>query len=127
MGFYFVYQLARGAAGRDVAERSTAAQWILRFRARFMGRLFQAAFQRVVGVVACSRPDVVDLLALAVRSRRNHAALGLLLHYERFAGFHQFPDRGEPVGLRLTCSCRRRFRACSRSGASSIRWRSTHP
>jgi membrane-associated phospholipid phosphatase len=47
MGFYVVYQLARGAADRSVADAFHNGEWVLRTE-RELGALFEPAVQRVV-------------------------------------------------------------------------------
>jgi len=47
MGFYVVYQIARGAADRDVYHAFQNGEWVLR-RESQVGALFEPAVQRVV-------------------------------------------------------------------------------
>ena len=47
MGFYLVYQVARGVADRSVADAFSHGEWVLRTE-RELGTLFEPAVQRVV-------------------------------------------------------------------------------
>ena len=47
MGFYVVYQVARGAADRSVANAFRNGEWVLE-REQDLGALFEPAVQRVV-------------------------------------------------------------------------------
>ncbi len=79
-------------------------------------------------VLAPRDTDLVHVLALAVRGRRHHAALGVLPSIT--SGSPASATGSSPrtwSASSATSSCRRRRLACSRSGASSTPSRSTRP
>ena len=74
IGFYFVYQAARGLADREgVATAFANGEWIIDFQ-RSLHSMFELTLQQLVE--GSSAPDPGDLdhvLALAVRGRRARA------------------------------------------------------
>ncbi|MFO7572317.1 MAG: phosphatase PAP2 family protein [Gaiellaceae bacterium] len=99
MGFYVVYQVARGAADRSVYDAFQNGEWVLRTQQQ-LGALFEPAVQRVV--------DTSSLLLLATSYTywlSQFAVVGLTLlwvyfrHHERFAGFRNWLIVANLVGL----------------------------
>jgi len=99
MGFYVVYQLARGAADRSVADAFQNGEWVLRTE-RELGALFEPAVQRVV--------DTSSLLVTLTSYTywlSQFAVVGVTLlwvyfrHHERFAGFRNWLIGANLVGL----------------------------
>ncbi|GIU94275.1 MAG: hypothetical protein KatS3mg012_0732 [Gaiellaceae bacterium] len=99
MGFYVVYQLARGAADRSVYDAFQNGEWVLRTQQR-LGALFEPAVQRVV--------DASSLLVLATSYTywlSQFAVVGLTLlwvyfrHHDRFAWFRNWLIVANLVGL----------------------------
>ena len=99
MGFYVVYQLARGAADRSVAAAFHNGEWVLR-KERELGALFEPAVQRVV--------DTSSLLVTLTSYTywlSQFAVVGLTLlwvyfwHHDRFAGFRNWIIVANLVGL----------------------------
>jgi membrane-associated phospholipid phosphatase len=99
MGFYAVYQVARGAADRDVVTAFQNGEWVAR-RENELGALFEPALQRVV--------DTSSLLVLLTSYTywlSQFAVVGLALlwvyfrHHERFAGFRNWLITANLVGL----------------------------
>jgi membrane-associated phospholipid phosphatase len=99
MGFYVVYQVARGAADRSVADAFQNGEWVLRTE-RELGALFEPAVQRVVDTSSLlvtltsytywlSQFAVVGIALLWVYFRR----------HERFAGFRNWLIAANLVGL----------------------------
>jgi len=99
MGFYVVYQVARGAADRSVADAFQNGEWVLRTEREF-GALFEPAVQRVV--------DTSSLLVTLTSYTywlSQFAVVGITLlwvyfrHHERFAGFRNWLIGANLVGL----------------------------
>ena len=99
MGFYAVYQLARGAADRSVADAFQNGEWVLRTE-RELGALFEPAVQRVV--------DTSSLLVTLTSYTywlSQFAVVGITLlwvyfrHHERFAGFRNWLIGANLIGL----------------------------
>jgi membrane-associated phospholipid phosphatase len=100
MGFYVVYQIARGAADRgSVADAFSNGEWVLRTEREF-GALFEPALQRVVDTSSLlvtltsytywlSQFAVVGVALLWVYFRR----------HERFAGFRNWLILANLFGL----------------------------
>jgi membrane-associated phospholipid phosphatase len=100
MGFYAVYQIARGAADRgSVADAFSNGEWVLRTE-RELGALFEPALQRVVDTSSLlvtltsytywlSQFAVVGVTLLWVYFRR----------HERFAGFRNWLILANLFGL----------------------------
>jgi membrane-associated phospholipid phosphatase len=99
MGFYAVYQVARGAADRSVADAFSNGEWVLR-QERELGALFEPAVQRVVDTSSLlvtltsftywlSQFAVVGVTLLWVYFRR----------HERFAGFRNWLIAANLLGL----------------------------
>ena len=99
MGFYVVYQVARGAADRSVASAFHNGEWVLQ-KERELGALFEPAVQRVV--------DTSSLLVTLTSYTywlSQFAVVGLTLlwvyfrHHDRFAGFRNWIIVANLVGL----------------------------
>ncbi len=99
MGFYVVYQVARGAADRSVAAAFHNGEWVLQ-RERELGALFEPAVQRVV--------DTSSLLVTLTSYTywlSQFAVVGLTLlwvyfrYHDRFAGFRNWIIVANLVGL----------------------------
>jgi len=99
MGFYVVYQVARGAADRSVAAAFHNGEWVLQ-RERELGALFEPAVQRVV--------DTSSLLVTLTSYTywlSQFAVVGLTLlwvyfrYHDRFAGFRNWLIVANLVGL----------------------------
>jgi membrane-associated phospholipid phosphatase len=99
MGFYVVYQVARGAADRSVYDAFRNGEWVLRTQ-QHLGALFEPAVQRVV--------DTSSLLVLATSYTywlSQFAVVGSTLlwvyfrHHERFAWFRNWLIFANLVGL----------------------------
>ena len=99
LGFYAVYQIARGAADRSVADAFQNGEWVLR-QERELGALFEPAVQRVV--------DTSSLLVTLTSYTywlSQFAVVGIALlwvyfrHHERFAGFRNWVITANLVGL----------------------------
>jgi membrane-associated phospholipid phosphatase len=99
MGFYAVYQVARGAADRSVADAFQNGEWVLRTEREF-GALFEPAVQRVV--------DTSSLLVTLTSYTywlSQFAVVGITLlwvyfrHHDRFAGFRNWLIGANLVGL----------------------------
>ncbi|HXG75109.1 MAG TPA: phosphatase PAP2 family protein [Gaiellaceae bacterium] len=99
LGFYAVYQVARGAADRSVYEAFQNGEWVVRTE-RELGALFEPALQRVVDTSSLlvtltsytywlSQFAVVGITLLWVYFRR----------HERFAGFRNWLIAANLVGL----------------------------
>ena len=99
IGFYVVYQVARGAADRSVYSAFHNGEWVLRTE-RHLGTLFEPAVQRVVDT-----SGVMVLLTSYTYWLSQFAVVGLTLlwvyfrHYERFAGFRNWLIAANLVGL----------------------------
>ena len=99
MGFYAVYQVARGAADRSVADAFQNGEWVLR-QEQELGALFEPAVQRVV--------DTSSLLVTLTSYTywlSQFAVVGITLlwvyfrHHERFARFRNWIITANLVGL----------------------------
>ena len=99
MGFYVVYQVARGAADRSVAAAFHNGEWVLQKETE-LGALFEPAVQRVV--------DTSSLLVTLTSYTywlSQFAVVGLTLlwvyfrHHDRFAGFRNWIIAANLVGL----------------------------
>lgn len=99
MGFYVVYQVARGAADRSVANAFHNGEWVLE-KEQELGALFEPAVQRVV--------DTSSLLVTLTSYTywlSQFAVVGLTLlwvyfrHHDRFAGFRNWIIVANLVGL----------------------------
>jgi len=99
MGFYVVYQVARGAADRSVSVAFHNGEWVLRTE-KEIGALFEPAVQRVVDTSSIlvwltsytywlSQFAIVGITLLWVYFRR----------HERFAGFRNWLIVANLVGL----------------------------
>lgn len=99
MGFYVVYQLARGAAGRDVVAAFENGEWILE-RQRDIGALFEPALQRLV-----DGSTLMITLTSYTYWLSQFAVVGLTLlfvyfrYHEAFAGFRNWLIGANLVGL----------------------------
>jgi membrane-associated phospholipid phosphatase len=99
MGFYAVYQVARGAADRSVYEAFQNGEWVVRME-RELGALFEPALQRIV--------DTSSLLVTLTSYTywlSQFAVVGVTLlwvyfrHHDRFAGFRNWLIAANLVGL----------------------------
>lgn len=99
MGFYAVYQVARGAADRDVVTAFQNGEWVAR-RESELGALFEPALQRVVDT-----SSIMVLLTSYTYWLSQFAVVGLTLlwvyfrRHERFAGFRNWLIVANLVGL----------------------------
>ena len=99
IGFYFAYQLARGAADRSVAHAFQNGEWVLRTERQF-GALFEPAVQRVVDT-----SSILVTLTSYTYWLSQFAVVGATLlwvyfrHHERFAGFRNWLIAANLVGL----------------------------
>jgi membrane-associated phospholipid phosphatase len=99
MGFYVVYQIARGAADRDVAGAFHNGEWVLRTESQ-IGALFEPAVQRVVDT-----SSVMVTLTSYTYWLSQFAVVGVTLlwvyfrHHERFAGFRNWLIVANLIGL----------------------------
>lgn len=99
MGFYVVYQIARGAADRSVADAFQNGEWVLRTE-RELGALFEPAIQRVVDT-----SSIMVTLTSYTYWLSQFAVVGVTLlwvyfrHQERFAGFRNWLIVANLVGL----------------------------
>ena len=99
MGFYVVYQVARGAADRSVAHAFQNGEWVLRTE-REIGALFEPAVQRVVDT-----SSIIVTLTSYTYWLSQFAVVGATLlwvyfrHHERFAGFRNWLIAANLVGL----------------------------
>ena len=90
MGFYVAYQLARGAADRDVVTAFHNGEWILR-QQQALGALFEPAVQRFV-----DGSSLMIVLTSYTYWLSQFAVVGATLlwvyfkHHERFAGFRNW-------------------------------------
>jgi membrane-associated phospholipid phosphatase len=99
LGFYVVYQVARGAADRSVADAFSNGEWVLR-RESELGALFEPAVQRLV--------DTSSLLVTLTSYTywlSQFAVVGITLlwvyfrHHEKFVGFRNWLIAANLVGL----------------------------
>jgi membrane-associated phospholipid phosphatase len=99
MGFYVVYQVARGAADRSVYDAFQNGEWVLR-RESELGALFEPAVQRIVDT-----SSVLVTLTSFTYWLSQFAVVGITLlwvyfrHQERFAGFRNWLIGANLVGL----------------------------
>lgn len=99
MGFYVVYQVARGAADRSVAVAFQNGEWVLR-REKDIGALFEPAVQRVVDT-----SSILVTLTSYTYWLSQFAIVGITLlwvyfrRHERFAGFRNWLIAANLVGL----------------------------
>ncbi len=99
MGFYVVYQVARGAADRSVADAFSNGEWVLRKESE-IGALFEPAVQRVVDT-----SSIMVTLTSYTYWLSQFAVVGATLlwvyfrHHERFAGFRNWLIGANLVGL----------------------------
>ena len=99
MGFYAVYQVARGAADRSVYEAFQNGEWILRTQ-QHLGALFEPTVQRLV-----DGSGVMVVLTSWTYWLSQFAVVGITLlwvyfrHHERFAGFRNWLIAANLVGL----------------------------
>src|SRR5215510_2079726 len=99
MGFYVVYQVARGAADRDVVTAFQNGEWVARTENQF-GALFEPALQRVVDT-----SSILVFLTSYTYWLSQFAVVGITLlwvyfrHHERFAGFRNWLIIANLVGL----------------------------
>jgi membrane-associated phospholipid phosphatase len=99
MGFYVVYQVARGAADRSVAVAFQNGEWVLR-REKEIGALFEPAVQRVVDT-----SSILVTLTSYTYWLSQFAIVGITLlwvyfrRHERFAGFRNWLIAANLVGL----------------------------
>jgi membrane-associated phospholipid phosphatase len=99
IGFYVVYQIARGAADRDVAGAFHNGEWVLRTESH-IGAQFEPAVQRVVDT-----SSVLVTLTSYTYWLSQFAVVGITLlwvyfrYHERFAGFRNWLIAANLVGL----------------------------
>jgi len=99
MGFYVVYQIARGAADRSVAHAFQNGEWVLRTESQ-IGALFEPAVQRVVDT-----SSIMVTLTSYTYWLSQFAVVGITLlwvyfrHHERFAGFRNWLIVANLIGL----------------------------
>ena len=99
IGFYVAYQVARGAADRDVAVAFANGEWILRTQQE-LGALFEPTVQRFV-----DSSSLMITLTSYTYWLSQFAVVGLTLlwvyfrHHERFAGFRNWLIVANLVGL----------------------------
>jgi len=99
MGFYVAYQLARGAADRDVVTAFQNGEWILR-QQQALGALFEPAVQRFV-----DGSSLMIVLTSYTYWLSQFAVVGATLlwvyfkHHERFASFRNWLIVANLVGL----------------------------
>ena len=99
MGFYVVYQVARGTADRSVASAFHNGEWVLR-KEQELGALFEPAVQRVVDT-----SSIMVTLTSYTYWLSQFAVVGATLlwvyfrYHERFAGFRNWLIAANLVGL----------------------------
>ena len=99
MGFYVVYQVARGAADRSVADAFQNGEWVLRTE-REVGALFEPAVQRIV-----DSSSLLVTLTSYTYWLSQFAVVGIALlwvyfrFHDRFAGFRNWLIVANLVGL----------------------------
>jgi len=99
MGFYAVYQVARGAADRSVADAFSNGEWVLRQESE-IGALFEPAVQRIVDT-----SSIMVTLTSYTYWLSQFAVVGATLlwvyfrHNERFASFRNWLIGANLVGL----------------------------
>ena len=99
IGFYVVYQVARGAADRSVASAFHNGEWVLRKESE-IGALFEPAVQRVVDT-----SSIMVTLTSYTYWLSQFAVVGATLlwvyfrHHEKFTGFRNWLIAANLVGL----------------------------
>jgi membrane-associated phospholipid phosphatase len=99
MGFYVAYQVARGAADRDVVTAFRNGEWVAETE-HGIGTLFEPALQRVVDT-----SSILVFLTSYTYWLSQFAVVGATLlwvyfrHHERFAGFRNWIIVANLVGL----------------------------
>lgn len=99
MGFYVAYQVARGAADRNVADAFQNGEWVVHTE-RQLGALFEPAVQQVV-----DGSSILVTLTSYTYWLSQFAVVGATLlwvyfrHHERFAGFRNWLIAANLVGL----------------------------
>lgn len=99
IGFYVVYQIARGAADRSVADAFQNGEWVLRTEQE-LGAFFEPAVQRVVDT-----SSVLVALTSYTYWLSQFAVVGVTLlwvyfrHHESFAGFRNWLIGANLLGL----------------------------
>jgi membrane-associated phospholipid phosphatase len=99
IGFYVAYQVARGAADRNVYDAFQNGEWVLRTE-RQLGTLFEPAVQRVVDT-----SSILVTLTSFTYWLSQFAVVGITLlwvyfkHHDRFAGFRNWLIVANLVGL----------------------------
>jgi len=99
IGFYVVYQVARGASDRSVASAFHNGEWVLR-QERGLGTLFEPAVQRVVDT-----SSIMVTLTSYTYWLSQFAVVGVTLlwvyfrHHEKFTGFRNWLIAANLVGL----------------------------
>lgn len=99
MGFYFAYQIARGAADRDVVTAFQNGDWVARTEHE-LGALFEPALQRVVDT-----SGILVWLTSYTYWLSQFAVVGITLlwvyfrHHDRFAGFRNWLIAANLIGL----------------------------
>ena len=99
IGFYVVYQVARGAADRSVASAFHNGEWVLQ-KESGIGALFEPAVQRVVDT-----SSIMVTLTSYTYWLSQFAVVGVTLlwvyfrHHEKFAGFRNWLITANLIGL----------------------------
>ena len=99
IGFYVVYQVARGAADRSVASAFHNGEWVLQ-KESGIGALFEPAVQRVVDT-----SSIMVTLTSYTYWLSQFAVVGVTLlwvyfrHHEKFTGFRNWLIAANLVGL----------------------------
>jgi hypothetical protein len=99
MGFYVAYQIARGAADRNLASAYSHGEWVV-LHEKHVGALFEPALQRVTDT-----SSVLIALTSYTYWLSQFAVVGLTLawvyfrHHERFAGFRNWLIFANLIGL----------------------------
>jgi hypothetical protein len=99
MGFYVAYQIARGAADRNLASAYSHGEWVV-LHEKHVGALFEPALQRVTDT-----SSVLIALTSYTYWLSQFAVVGLTLawvyfrRHERFAGFRNWLIFANLIGL----------------------------
>jgi membrane-associated phospholipid phosphatase len=99
MAFYVVYQVARGAADRSVADAFSNGEWVLRTESQ-IGALFEPAVQQVVDT-----SSILLTLTSYTYWLSQFAVVGITLlwvyfrHHEHFARFRNWIIAANLIGL----------------------------
>jgi membrane-associated phospholipid phosphatase len=99
MGFYVAYQIARGAADRNLAGAYRHGEWVV-LHEKDLGALFEPALQRVTDT-----SSVLIALTSYTYWLSQFAVVGLTLawvyfrHHERFASFRNWIIAANLIGL----------------------------